>query len=80
MSRGLCKDCTSDEFHKDNSVVDSMIPFLLQDPFTSAAASSGESGSSSSSSGVSTNNHNNNYHLIELPTCPVCVWKEWTPR
>ncbi|KAF6065073.1 BRCA1-associated protein 2 family protein [Candida albicans] len=26
--------------HKDNSVVDSMIPFLLQDPFTSAAASS----------------------------------------
>lgn len=59
--------------HKDNSVVDSMIPFLLQDPFTSAAASSGESGSSSSSSGVSTNNHNNNYHLIELPTCPVCL-------
>ena len=67
------KTCTSDEFHKDNSVVDSMIPFLLQDPFTSAAASSGESGSSSSSSGVSTNNHNNNYHLIELPTCPVCL-------
>ncbi|CAX43486.1 RING finger protein, putative [Candida dubliniensis CD36] len=60
--------------HKDDSVVDSMIPFLLQDPFTSATTGGVHgSNSPSSSSAVLTSNLSDNYHLIELPTCPVCL-------
>ncbi|RCK54863.1 RING finger protein ETP1 [Candida viswanathii] len=43
---------------------DAMIPFLLQDPFTSSIAADS---SSTSTTTAETS------HLIELPTCPVCL-------
>ncbi|KAK6896845.1 RING finger protein ETP1 [Candida tropicalis] len=50
--------------NNETAASESMIPFLLQDPFTSSSAVATD---------ISSNSTIENVNLIELPTCPVCL-------
>ncbi|EGW33286.1 uncharacterized protein SPAPADRAFT_151152 [Spathaspora passalidarum NRRL Y-27907] len=58
--------------NSDSNPVDSLIPFLLQDPFTSKHIESTSTELEQSSSHAQTQSHAN-ATVVELPTCPVCL-------